>query len=51
MESRKMVLLNPFAEQQWKHRHREETVDTLWEGEGGTNGESSMETYKLSYAK
>ena len=25
METRKMVLMNLFAEQQWRHRHREET--------------------------
>ena len=26
-------------------------VDTVWEGEGGTNGESSMETHTLPYVK
>ena len=25
MESRKMVLKNLFTEQQWRHRHREQT--------------------------
>ena len=28
MESRKMVLMNLFAGQQWRHRHREQTYDT-----------------------
>ena len=45
MESRKMVLLNLFAGQQWRNRHRERLVDTVGEREGGTNWESSMETY------
>ena len=27
MESRKMVLMKLFAEQQWRHRHREETFE------------------------
>ena len=25
MESKKMVLMNLFAEQQWRHRHREQS--------------------------
>jgi len=37
MESRKMVLMNLFAGQEWRNRHREETLDTVGEGEGGTN--------------
>ena len=52
MESRKMVLMNLFAGQQWRQRHREQTLDMgsvgREEGEGGTSGESSMETYTLS---
>ena len=27
VESRKMVLMKLFAEQQWRHRHREETCE------------------------
>ena len=45
METRKMVLMNLFAEQQWRHRHREQTCG---HGREGTNEqvrriESSME--------
>ena len=52
MESRKTVLRNLFAGQQWRHRHREQTYGHG----GGVKGregrmESSMETYKLSYVK
>ena len=35
MEYRKMVLMNLFARQQWRHRYK--TVDTVGEGEGGKN--------------
>ena len=28
MESRKTVMMNLFARQQWRCRHREQTVDT-----------------------
>jgi len=31
-----MVLINLFAEQEQRHRHREQTLDTVGE-EGGTN--------------
>ena len=53
MESRKMVLMNLFAGQQWRHRHREQTYgpDKGEEGEGEMNGESSMEAYTLPYIK
>ena len=55
MESRKLILMKLFAERQWKHRYREQTYGHGgWgreEGEGGTNGESSMDTYKLPYVK
>ena len=37
MESRKMVLLNLFSRQEERCRHREQTLDTAGEGEGGTN--------------
>ena len=37
MESRKMVLMNLFAGQQWRCRHREQTVDTMVVGESGMN--------------
>ena len=37
METRKKVLMNLFAGQEYRCRHREQTVDTVGEGEGGTN--------------
>ena len=41
MESRKIVLMNLFAGQQWRCRHREQTYGHGGRGgEGGTNGES-----------
>ena len=46
MESRKMVLKNLFAGQQWRNRHREQTYGHGERGgEGEMHGESSMETY------
>ena len=48
-----MVFMNIFVGQQEQRgdRHREQTVDTVGEGEGGMNGERSLETYTLPYAK
>ena len=54
MESRKMVLRNLFAEQQWRCKHREQTYghpQGTGEGDGGMNGVSSVETYTLPYVK
>ena len=51
MESRKMVLMNLFAGQQWRCRHGEQTCRHRGEAEGETNGERSMEIYKLPYVK
>ena len=46
MESRKIVLKNLFAGQQWRHKHREQTYGHGERGgEGGIYGESNMETY------
>ena len=53
MESRNTVLLNPFAGQQGRHRHREQTYGHS-EGVGRESGkyeESNMETYMLPYVK
>ena len=45
-ESRKMVLKNLFAGQQWRNRHREQTCGHRGRGgEGEMYGESNMETY------
>ena len=51
MESIKMVLMNLFAEQQWRCRRRERLVDTGGKREGGMNRESSIEIYTLLYIK
>ena len=54
MESRKMVLMNLFAGQQWRHSHREQTYGQGHGGEerkGAMNGESSMEVYTLTHIK
>ena len=45
MKSRKMVLVNPFAGQRWRHRHRKQTCGHSGGGEGGTDWENSMETW------
>ena len=46
MEYRKMVLMNLFARQQWRNRHREQIYGHGERGEGGEMyGESNMETY------
>ena len=46
MESRRMVLKNLFAVQQWRNRHREQTYRHGEKGgEGRMYGESNMETY------
>ena len=34
MESRRMVLMSLFAEQQWRHRHRKQTWGHSWERRG-----------------
>ena len=52
MESRKMVLMNLFAGKIWRYRDADienGLVDTVGEGESGTNGESSINMYTLSY--
>ena len=47
MESRKMALMNLYAEYQWRQRQRTDLWTWLWsqEGEGGMHGENNMETY------
>ena len=47
MESRKIVLMNLFARQQWRKSHKEQTYGHGEEkgGEGEMYGESKMETY------
>ena len=46
MESRKMALMNLFAGQQWRNRHREQIYEHGERGgEGEVCGESDMEIY------
>ena len=46
MESRKLVLMNLFARQQWRNGHREQTYGhEESRGEGEMYGENVMETY------
>ena len=47
MESRRLVLMNLFAGQQWRHRHREQIYRHSWEGDSGTNGGSGIDIYIL----
>ena len=50
MESRKLVLMNLFARQQWRNGHREQTYGhEESRGEGEMYGESPMETYITVY--
>ena len=53
MESRKMILMNLFAGQQWRHRHREQTYGQgqVEEGDSEMNRERSMEADTLTYVK
>ena len=54
VESRRMVLMNLFAGQQWRCRRREQTRGhggLGGQGEAETNGDSSMEVYPLPYIK
>ena len=48
-EYRKMVTDEPISAQQWRYRCREQACGYREEGEGGTDGESSMETSTLPY--
>ena len=41
--------MNPFAGQNGDKDIENRYVDTVGEGEGGTNWESSVETYTLQY--
>ena len=51
MESRKMVLMNIFAGQQWRLRQREQTCGHHGGRRGWGNRERIMETYTLPYVK
>lgn len=51
MESRKTVLMNLFAGRNGGADIENRLVDTVGEGEGGTNRESSVGTCTLPYIK
>ena len=52
MESRKMVLMNLFSEQQLRCRHKKQIYGQReGQGKGGMNGESCTETYALPSVK
>ena len=42
-----MVLMNLFVGQEWRYRHREQTVDTVWEEEGRKNWDSRFDIHTL----
>ena len=44
-----MVQINLFTEQQWRHRHREQTMEKGGGEEGEINGDISMDAYTLTY--
>ena len=50
-EYRKMVLMNLPAGSNGNTDIESRLVDTVKEGEGGMNGENSMETYTLPFVK
>ena len=51
MEFRKMKILSLYARQQKKHRYKEQTFDSVGEGEGGMIWENTIETCMLPYVK
>ena len=51
MEFRKMVMMTVYARQQKRHRHKEQILDSVGEGEGGIIWENRIETCILPYVK
>ena len=51
MEFKKMVTMTLYARQQKRHRDKEQSLDSVGEGEGGVIWENSTETYILPYVK
>ena len=51
MESRKIVMMNLFARQQWRNRHREQTYGHGRGEERLRCVESNMETYNTNALK
>ena len=50
-EIQKMVLMNLFAGKEWRQRRREWICGHNGGGKSGTNGESSIDIYRISYLK
>ena len=51
LKSRKIVLMNLFAEKEWRHRHREQTCGHSRGTEDRKNWESIIDTYIVSWVK
>ena len=51
MEFRKMVTMTLYVRQQNGHRCKEQTLESVGEGEGGMIWENSIETCILLYVK
>ena len=51
MEFRKMVMMTLFARQQKRRRYKEQSFDSVGEGEGGMSWENGIETCILSGKK
>ena len=51
MEYRKMVMMTLYTRQQKRHRCKEQTLDSMGEGESEMSWENSIETCILSYVK
>ena len=47
----KMVLMDLILEKEWRCRYRNGLVNTIEEGKSVTNGENSVNIYKVSYLK
>ena len=45
MESRNIILINFYAGQKWRCKHKEQTCGHSRKGEGGANRESSVDIY------
>ena len=51
MEFRKMVTITLYARQQKRRRYKEQSFDSVGEGEGGMIWENGIETGIISYMK
>ena len=51
MEFRKMVTITLYTRQQKRHRYKEQSLESVAEGEGGIIWENGIETCIISYMK